>query len=44
MNPELVHFIGLGAHMAAYVGQTTQTDFRYKLGRIRGISMQWCIT
>ncbi|KDR08050.1 pancreatic lipase-related protein 2-like [Zootermopsis nevadensis] len=38
-NPELIHFIGhgLGAHMAAYAGQTTQKDFRYKLGRITGL-------
>jgi predicted esterase len=39
INPELIHFIGhgLGAHMAAYTGQTTQKDFRYKLGRITGM-------
>jgi acetyl esterase/lipase len=38
INPEVIHFIGhgLGAHMAAYAGQTTQKDFRYKLGRITG--------
>ncbi|PNF41741.1 Pancreatic lipase-related protein 2 [Cryptotermes secundus] len=39
INPELIHFIGhgLGAHMAAYAGQTTQRDFKYKLGRITGL-------
>jgi acetyl esterase/lipase len=39
INPELIHCIGhgLGAHMAAYAGQTTQRDFKYKLGRITGM-------
>jgi acetyl esterase/lipase len=42
INPKLIHFIGhgLGAHMAAYAGQTTQKNFGYKLGRITGTSMQ----
>lgn len=39
IQPELIHLIGhsLGAHMAAYAGQTVQRHFRYKLGRITGM-------
>jgi acetyl esterase/lipase len=38
IQPELIHFIGhsLGAHMAAYAGQTIQRNFKYRLGRITG--------
>jgi predicted esterase len=38
IQPELIHFIGhsLGAHMAAYTGQTVHRNFKYRLGRITG--------
>ncbi|KAJ9584757.1 hypothetical protein L9F63_020907, partial [Diploptera punctata] len=34
-----IHFIGhsLGAHMAAYAGQSLQSKFNYRLGRITGL-------
>ncbi|XP_033610214.1 pancreatic triacylglycerol lipase isoform X2 [Cryptotermes secundus] len=39
IQPELIHFIGhsLGAHMAAYTGQTVHRNFKYRLGRITGL-------
>lgn len=39
VQPHLIHFIGhgLGAHMAAYTGQTLESNFGYKLGRITGL-------
>jgi acetyl esterase/lipase len=38
IQPELIHFIAhsLGAHMAAYTGQTIHRNFKYRLGRITG--------
>jgi acetyl esterase/lipase len=46
INPKLIHFIGhgLGAHMAAYSGQTTQKDFGYKLGHITGMQQSTYFT
>lgn len=39
IHQDHIHFIGhsLGAHMAGYAGQTLQTEFNYKLGRITGL-------
>ncbi|GFG30365.1 hypothetical protein Cfor_12942 [Coptotermes formosanus] len=39
IQPELIHIIGhsLGAHMAAYAGQTIHRNFKYRLGRITGL-------